>query len=296
MRRSWIVLVALASMAVLALVAVAALALADQGLLAPDLGAATWSARVVAALPAHPSGAHAAAGSAIGWLQTLFERLPLLLAAIVVVLVLPRPRPRQGAAQPIVGGALASRAIGVELTASLVALALLALVALPAALLLGGAAERALDLFLATVAVARGTAPPASSPWLYCGLFSPLAFIVLDVAIVALATTCFVVRARGFVAAVVRGRPIDSHRFWIWGSAGVAWTPLLPLVYISAALPVIRWLSERSLRRRARSRRAQLGHRPRRRPRPLPHQLRAGLLAPARRPGPRLPRRPRRRW
>jgi hypothetical protein len=140
----------------------------------------------------------------------------------------------------------------VEAKATLLVAGVLMVLAVVSAALLAAAVRPAVDVFLAYLALAVRYAQTAADPspaWIIVSLSSSLLLVFLDVAIVAVTAALLLARVQTiFRKRFGDGVPLAAHhQFWTWGVAGALWAQALPVLYIVAAAPAMRWFVERSV-------------------------------------------------
>ncbi len=149
---------------------------------------------------------------------------------------------------------LTLRNVWAEAKATFATVAVLMLMTLVAAFLLGHVLQPAIEIFMAYLAVCFmyvQIAPDASSFWILFSLMGSIMFLVLNLAVIILTTAFFLGKCQKIFQKRFReGIPLAAHgRFWKWGVASALWAQVLPVLYILASVPAIGWFVEKSAER-----------------------------------------------
>ncbi len=93
--------------------------------------------------------------------------------------------------------------------------------------------------------------PEASAFWVGFALIATMLFLVLNLAVVVLATAFYMGKAqKSFQAKFREGVPLSAQKgLWTWGSLSAAWSMILPVLYVLVAYKAIGWLFEKALER-----------------------------------------------
>lgn len=141
------------------------------------------------------------------------------------------------------------RRLGREIATTLVVMLVLLVVMLGAGALLAQALQPAIEAFLAYLMVSFlyvQVVPDASSTVVLVSLGGTVLFLVLDLAVVIMASALFIGKTHRIVQRRFHDKePLRAHaRFWTWGMASLVWTLAFPLLYILAAKPAVELLIE----------------------------------------------------
>ncbi len=198
-------------------------------------------------------------------LDFLFGLLPIFLVGLAALLFAKATRPtlveivklpsRAAAGEQGVAGEVARatlRSVWHELKATLCVIVVLLTVMFLAGIILGYVLVPAVEIFIAYLVVSLvylQVADQASSFWIIFSLMGSIVFLLLNLVVVLVSSALFLAKAQKIFQRRFReGIPLRSHaRFWKWGTAGLLWSQLLPLLYVTASVPAIGWLVERSV-------------------------------------------------
>lgn len=200
-------------------------------------------------------------------LNWLFGMLPILFIGLAIFLfakvakptlleIVRLPERAASGERGVVGHTvrLTLRNVWAEAKATFATVAVLMVLTLIAATLLGYVLQPAIEIFMAYLAVCFmyvQIAPDASSFWILFSLMGSIMFLVLNLAIMILTTAFFLAKCQKIFQKRFReGIPLAAHgRFWKWGVASALWAQVLPVLYILASVPAIGWFVEKSAER-----------------------------------------------
>lgn len=206
-----------------------------------------------------------AVGDFFGALSWVSGLLPLALMAVAIFLFVQAARPtlveivklperaalgERGVGRQAIRSTL--RNVWAEVKATFGVIAILLALSLLAGFILGKVLQPAIEVFITYLSLAFlyvQLSEQASSFWILFSLMGTLLFLVINLAVVLAASLLFLARAQKALQARFRHRaPFGEHRrLWTWGALAALWSQLLPLLYITAALPAIGWLAERTM-------------------------------------------------
>ncbi|MCA9710133.1 MAG: hypothetical protein KDK70_30115 [Myxococcales bacterium] len=172
----------------------------------------------------------------LGLRQTLVDivRLPVVAAA-----------GEQGAARRVVGATL--RRVGREILATLAVVVVLVVVLVLAGAFMAAAIGPAIEAFIGYLGASfiyLQVVPEASTGYVLASLVGAVIFLVLDLALVIVASALFVGKAHKILQRRLHDRePLCAHRrFWGWGTVSLLWALAFPLLFVTAAQPLVEWL------------------------------------------------------
>ena len=197
----------------------------------------------------------------ISW---IFGYVPIVLSLVTVALFLVGLKPtltdivklpqraaegEQGVAGRVTKATL--RRVGWEFVTTIVIMFLLMFVMIGAGLLLAQALNPAIEAFLAYLAVSFlyvQLVPDASSAVVLVGLGGTVLFLVLDLAVVIMASALYIGKAHKIFQRRFHDKePLRAHRrFWTWGTISLVWALAFPLLYIVAAKPAVELLIDKT--------------------------------------------------
>lgn len=195
----------------------------------------------------------------------LFGILPLILIGIAVLLFAKVARPTlvqivrlperaasgdRGAARETVR--LTLRNVWAEAKAAFATMGVLVGLTLVGGVLLGFVLQPALEVFISYLTMSLlyvQLSPSASSFWVMFSLVGSILFLVLNLAVVIVASAMFLGKAQQIFQRKFReGVPLSAHAaFWKRGSLGAVWAQVLPVLYILVAVEGIGWVAEKSM-------------------------------------------------
>lgn len=190
-------------------------------------------------------------------LDWAFGYVPVILSFVTVAVFMSGLRPtltaivqlplraasgEQGVAREVAVATL--KRVGRELLATLAIMVVLVVVMVTAGSILSHALAPALEAFIAYLGVAFfyvQLIPDASSTAVLIALGGTVLFLVLDLAVVLVAAALFVGKAHKiFQRRFHDKQPLGAHRrFWGWGTLSLIYALAFPLLFITAAQPVI---------------------------------------------------------
>jgi hypothetical protein len=197
----------------------------------------------------------------ISW---IFGYVPIVLSLVTVALFLVGLRPtltdivklpqRAAEGESGVAGRVTKatlRRVGWEFVTTIVIMFLLMFVMISAGLLLAEALNPAIEAFLAYLFVAFlyvQLVPDASSAVVLVGLGGTVLFLVLDLAVVIMASALYIGKSHKIFQRRFQDKePLRAHgRFWLWGTISLVWALAFPLLYILAAKPAVELLIDKT--------------------------------------------------
>ncbi|MBA3394599.1 MAG: hypothetical protein H0T89_18275 [Deltaproteobacteria bacterium] len=195
----------------------------------------------------------------------LFGLLPFVLLGIALVLFAKVAAPtlkqiaglpeRAAAGEPGAARAtvrLTLRNVWAEAKAAFATMGVLVAITLIASVLLGLVLEPALEVFISYLTMALlyvQLSPTASSFWVLFSLGSCIVFLVLNLAVVIVASSFFLGKTQVIFQRKFReGVPLAAHaRFWKRGPLATVWAQVLPVLYIFVAVEGIGWVAAKSM-------------------------------------------------